>query len=339
MSSDVLQQKPIGKSQNFAKFKNNSLNIKALSNTRVSEKTLMDTSAYEILQSQHLMLADIAAFDYLEGSKDSRIIISAPHGGFCYPHDLYQLDTETLRRFRSLEDIGTSLIAKKLHQHKYPVISANLPRGVLDLNRPATALDALLFDSPLPDLPLDKEYKPYVTAGYGVIPRLSGAHENLHNAPLCLTKTHDLIKSHYHPYHDRLCGLLEARTPAALLVDIHSMPDKTAGKPLADFVFGDDFGVTLPFDIRPLIDSFMAQSGYSFGWNYPYAGGYITRHYGGIERPSFSLQIEINRRLYSRATCRINKQAITEIATLLSQLIAQIEPALAKYSAANHAAE
>lgn len=299
----------------------------------------MDKSNYEILQSQHHLLTQIPSYEYLSGTKTANMVISAPHGGFFYPRDLYPLDEDRLRRFRSLEDIGTSLIARQMHQGQYPVLIAPLARGVLDLNRPANALDPLLFDTALPDLPLSKEYKPYVTAGYGVIPRLSGTHEDLHKAPLSLAKTRDLITSHYHPYHQKLTHLLDACRPVALLVDIHSMPDKSTSKPLADFVFGDDFGVTLPYEIRPEIDQFMNQSGYSFGWNYPYAGGYITRHYGGKDSPYFSVQIEINRKLYSRANGRIDKQAITQIATLLSQLLSQIAPALSRLGAANHAAE
>ena len=48
----------------------------------------------------------------------------------------------------------------------------------------------------------------------------------------------------------------------------------------------------------------MSQTEFSWHWNTPYAGGYITRHYGltpkedSLMPPIEVLQIEVNRRLY-----------------------------------------
>ncbi len=52
----------------------------------------------------------------------------------------------------------------------------------------------------------------------------------------------------------------------------------------------------------------MSQTEFSWHWNTPYAGGYITRHYGLTAKeddlipPIEVLQIEVNRRLYKSQT-------------------------------------
>lgn len=293
-----------------------------------------DKSDLQILQSHHCPLAEIAPFILRPATKSGPLIISAPHGGTYYPSDLYHLDEERLRRHRSLEDIGTSLLAEALHSPTRPVLMAQLARGVIDLNRPAEALDPLLYAPPCDSLPASDHYAPYVAAGYGVMPRLSAQREPLYEAqelPLSLSKSLIMIDDYHRPYHEALALLLsqcQGQHPGqGLLIDIHSMPDRPTGKALPDFIFGDDFGTTLPHHIRPLIDRFMKRGDHSFGWNYPYAGGYITRHYGSVTSAHSALQIEVNRRLYTGANRRISRKAIASIAQTLNDLISQIEAA------------
>lgn len=291
-----------------------------------------DKSDLQILQSHHCPLAEIAPFILRPAPKSGPLVISAPHGGTYYPSDLYSLDEERLRRLRSLEDIGTSLVAEALHSPTRPVLTAQLGRGIIDLNRPAEALDPLLYDVPCEALPASDHYAPYVAAGYGVMPRLSGEREPLYqpqHLPLSLSHSLWLIDQYHRPYHQTLASLLDQcrgkYSGQGLVIDIHSMPDRSRGKALPDFIFGDDFGTTLPHHIRPLIDSFMKTTDHSYGWNYPYAGGYITRHYGNRDSTHSSLQIEVNRRLYTGANRRISRKAIASIAQTLNILISQIE--------------
>ena len=67
------------------------------------------------------------------------------------------------------------------------------------------------------------------------------------------------------------------------------------------------------------IDRVMSQTEFSWHWNTPYAGGYITRHYGltakedGLIPPIEVLQIEVNRRLYNSD---INNQQNAKIMTV-----------------------
>ena len=75
-----------------------------------------------------------------------------------------------------------------------------------------------------------------------------------------------------------------------LLIDCHSMPAagtpsaSPGGKIRADFVLGDVHGTTCAPHMSPVLSSASWSGfGYRVGRNDPYAGGYVTRHYG---RPS-----------------------------------------------------
>lgn len=279
------------------------------------------------LQSAHRALQDIPPFALISGQQAGPIIISAPHGGLIYPHDLYDMTEDSLRRFRSLEDIGTALIAQGLRAPTRTIITACVARGIIDLNRPAYALDPLLCEGDKTPLPHNDPYAPYVMAGYGVIPRLSGQREPLHHGMISQDSTDRLISQFHKPYHQKLATLLSSARPQGLLLDIHSMPETAAGKPLPDFIFGDDFGASLPDEYRVIIDEFMRQTPYSFGWNHPYAGGYITRNFGGRHSAYHALQIEINRRLYAGAKMRVSHEAMSRIQQMLDALISRIETA------------
>jgi N-formylglutamate amidohydrolase len=80
------------------------------------------------------------------------------------------------------------------------------------------------------------------------------------------------------------------------MLDCHSMPSQQGergGWP--DFVLGDRFGVSCAHEITRLVLSFLKNLGYRVHLNKPYAGGYITEHYGRPRRGVHVLQIEIDR--------------------------------------------
>ena len=65
-----------------------------------------------------------------------------------------------------------------------------------------------------------------------------------------------------------------------------------------DIVLGDGFGdCAAPWLIEQADAAFTAE-GLTVRRNYPYAGGFTTRHYGRPRIGQHALQIEINRRLY-----------------------------------------
>ena len=110
------------------------------------------------------------------------------------------------------------------------------------------------------------------------------------------------MRTFWHPFHDTLRATIEAtrlRFGCCLLIDCHSMPGSSmAPKPPADFVIGDAHGTACSPRVPRQIERLLSGMGYSVRRNDPYAGGYITRHYGRPREGMHALQLEINRGIY-----------------------------------------
>lgn len=276
-------------------------------------------------------LSMIPAFAVSSAGMTGPVILSVPHGGNHYPIEITGPSYDQLARFRSLEDTATSAIGQGVQQNTRPCLSATLSRAIIDLNRPATALDPLLFHESVAPLGAHDPYVGYVKAGYGVMPRLSGMREPLYDHKWPVGVAQDLINQFYHPYHHKLANLIaEARAQheACLVVDIHSMPSHAQGRALPDLILGDNFGASLPANMHLEIDHIMTQSRLSYRWNHPYAGGYITRQYGNHKGPVYTLQIEVNRALYCKSPDRINYDAITTLSRLITKICDRLERVL-----------
>jgi N-formylglutamate amidohydrolase len=76
-----------------------------------------------------------------------------------------------------------------------------------------------------------------------------------------------------------------------------------------------------------MIEQTMSQLGYSIGRNKPYAGGFITEHYGNPGSGLHTIQIELNRAIYmdERSRERTARFAnITEDLAALADACAEI---------------
>jgi N-formylglutamate amidohydrolase len=112
------------------------------------------------------------------------------------------------------------------------------------------------------------------------------------------------VEQLYIPFHAALAELIEQtrhRFGYAILIDCHSMPSASmapAGGPRPDIVLGDRFGAAADSKITRFLKECLADLGYEVQMNRPYAGGYITEHYGRPARNVHAVQLELNRGLY-----------------------------------------
>src|SRR5690606_37754332 len=94
-----------------------------------------------------------------------------------------------------------------------------------------------------------------------------------------------------------------ARFGFCVLLDCHSMPslrelaDQAAGGN-AEMVLGDGHGTTAAGALLDIAARSLAAEGFRISFNAPYAGGFVTRHYGRPEHGVHAVQLEIARRLY-----------------------------------------
>jgi N-formylglutamate deformylase len=229
------------------------------------------------------------------------VVFSSPHSGRAYTPEFIataRLDQATLRRS---EDSYVDEIFAAAPLHGAPLIAANFPRAYCDVNREAWELDPAMFEDALP--PWVNTTSARVGAGLGTIARVVANGEAIYGIRLRFAEAQHRVRTCWQPYHDALAELI-GRTVAqfgvCLLIDCHSMPGSaTSGRrPAPDIVLGDVHGASCGAKFMRLTDQFFARRGYFTRRNDPYAGGYVTRHYGRPASGVHAIQIEIARALY-----------------------------------------
>jgi N-formylglutamate amidohydrolase len=229
-------------------------------------------------------------------------VFNSPHSGRFYPPrflSMIRLDRSAIRRS---EDCFVDELFSGAIRLGAPMLAANFPRAYLDVNREPWELDPRMFAEALPAFANIRS--PRVAGGLGTVPKLVGEGLDIYPGRLPLVEATERVESIYKPYHDCLKTLL-ARTHAkfgfGILIDCHSMPASVrvgeAGM-RPDFIIGDRFGASASAVLTEHAIAALMSMGYSVAHNKPYAGGFITEHYGRPARGLHALQIEVNRGLY-----------------------------------------
>lgn len=233
------------------------------------------------------------------------IVLASPHSGRHYAPEFLALVEVPEAELRRAEDAFVDRLFAAAPGLGVPLLSAEFPRSMVDVNREALELDPEMFEGTLPAEANTRS--PRVAAGLGSIPRLSAGGRPLYRRPLPVADALASIDRFWRPYHgalQRLVGATRACFGVALLLDCHSMPsagglgDTAGGETLADMVLGDVFGQSCDPRLVEQAEAYLAGRGYAVVRNTPYAGGFTTRHYGRPADGIHALQIEINRALY-----------------------------------------
>jgi N-formylglutamate amidohydrolase len=253
------------------------------------------------------------------------LIFNSPHSGRNYASDFLKSSRLPLKFLRKAEDAYVDEIFTHVSELGAPLLRAEFPRSYLDLNREPYELDPKMFKSQLP--PFANTNSSKVAAGLGTIARLIGEGEEIYKYRLNVAEAMDRIKNLYHPYHSMLCRLLDSCVELfghAVLLDCHSMPSRHKGKENPDFVLGNRFSTTCSAHLADFFYHRLRRAGYSVAMNTPYAGGYITRHYGQPKKGVQCLQIEINRKLYLNEYTHEKKPTFAELVGNLKEINAQL---------------
>ena len=87
----------------------------------------------------------------------------------------------------------------------------------------------------------------------------------------------------------------------AILIDCHSMPSAAVGRDCpaaADIVLGDRYGTSCAGAVTDRVEAIFHARGLRVARNRPYAGGFITEHYGQPALNRHAIQVEVSRALY-----------------------------------------
>ncbi|SFB63337.1 N-formylglutamate deformylase [Rhizobium sp. NFR07] len=263
-------------------------------------------------------------------------VFNSPHSGRHYPADLIansNLDSLSIRR--SADHYVDELFADA-PELGAPLLAAHFPRAYLDVNREPYELDPRMFDGPLP--PYVNIGSMRVAGGLGTIPRIVAENMEIYRKRLSVEEGLARIEAIYKPYHTclrRLIARTHARFGLAILIDCHSMPGniRLSGSELRpDFIIGDRYGTSASAELSRAALDFLDGMGFSAVRNKPYAGGFITEHYGRPVRGLHALQIEINRALYVDETTLEKKREFPVIAAALSTFMRQMAEYVGDFS-------
>ena len=257
------------------------------------------------------------------------LVFASPHSGRDYPADFVaaaRLDAIGLRRS---EDCFVDDLFAAAPTLGVPLLSATFPRAFCDANREPWELDPAMFQDALPAWVNTASSR--VGAGLGTIARVVASGEAIYRDKLHFAEAERRVRGYWQPFHDMLVELIgqtRAGFGGCLLIDCHSMPahgcpGRNGAVPI-DVVLGDAHGTACAARITRRIEQLFIGLGYTVRRNDPYAGGYITRHYGRPREGVHALQIEVARRLYMDET-RIERGAgFASVRRDLTSLIAAV---------------
>ncbi len=256
------------------------------------------------------------------------LIFCSPHSGRVYTPAFIarsRLDALSLRRS---EDAYVDQLFASCVAFGAPLVMAEFPRAYLDVNREPFELDARLLCGPLPHGANTQSAR--VAGGLGTVPRLVADGEDIYAERLPVDVAMLRIERLYHPFHDALAGLIadtHRRFGVAILVDCHSMPSASpvsGASRRPHFVIGDRFGTSCAPEVMRTVTRSLASHGWDVHSNRPYAGGFITEHYGRPAQRIHAIQVEINRALYLNETTLERSADFGECASTIEILIAAI---------------
>ena len=294
----------------------------------------MSLSEAEAIESELSPPFTVALPDQLKAP----LVFNSPHSGRIYPSTFLaasRLDSLALRRS---EDAFVEELFAFVTGLGAPLLHAHFPRAYLDVNREPYELDPILFRDGLPHYANTQSVR--VVGGLGTIARIVSESDEIYREPLMVGAALERINRLYTPYHKTLRELLLAAQNEfglAVLIDCHSMPsgpiaDQGGGRP--DFVLGDRFGTSCSGELTRLAAAELKALGYALALNKPYAGGYITEHYGRPHKGQHALQIEINRALYMDESVIVRAPGFAVLAERLKTFVRMLGEVAAEFARA-----
>ena len=258
------------------------------------------------------------------------VVVVSAHSGDRYPASFLAaaaIDRDGLRRS---EDWAVDRLAETAPAFGAPLLAANFPRVFLDANRAPFELDPAMFASEPPDY-VDRR-SPWARSGHGTLHRYAADGSDIYRESLDFAEALRRIDRFYLPFHLQLGRLIQGtmrRFGICILLDCHSMPSATEaerGCPPGSlgFVLGTANGASCADSVAARAESVLARRAWQGRRNDPYAGAFITRHYGRPDKGVHALQLEINRALYMDETRLKANAGFAAAASTVGELVAGI---------------
>src|SRR3979409_1785334 len=252
------------------------------------------------------------------------IIFNSPHSGSIYPPEFLNASRIDLGALRRSEDSFMDELIGGLSERGFPTVRVNFPRSYVDVNREPYELDPRMFSGRLPSFANTRSMR--VAGGLGTIPRVVGDGPDMSRGRLAVHDALARIEAFYKPYHRALRRLINKAHQAfgtVIVVDCHSMPSIGVSRDeprRPDMVIGDRYGTSCAALLPDMVEQTLGRLGYSVGRNKPYAGGFITEHYGNPASGLHTIQLELNRAIYMDERRRERGRGVERVTPTLAAL-------------------
>jgi N-formylglutamate deformylase len=229
-------------------------------------------------------------------------LFNSPHSGIIYPKAFVEQARLDLQSLRRSEDTFVDTLFSAVTEAGMPFMRAHFPRCYVDVNREPYELDPRMFEGRLPAYANTRSMR--VSGGLGTVARIVGEAQEIYGRRIPVDEAITRIENFYKPYHRalrRMMVQMQRGFGLAVLIDCHSMPSNTGHRDeraRTDIVLGDRYGTSCAGVITDVLELELRRRGFAVVRNKPYAGGFITEHYGNPASGMHAVQIEINRSLY-----------------------------------------
>ena len=216
------------------------------------------------------------------------VLLSVPHCGTDFPEELSNEYWENLTAAPDDTDWFVHELYDFAAGMGITIIYGVYSRWVIDLNR-------------------DPQSKPLYSDGRiitGLCPTTTFLGESLYldeRSEVNHAEVQRRLEKYYWPYHRKLEELLTSlrnEFGQVLVWDCHSIRQLVPTihkEKFPDLILGDADGTSASPGLIETAIRNLESSGFSFQHNYPFKGGYITRHYGRPSENQHALQLEMSK--------------------------------------------
>jgi N-formylglutamate amidohydrolase len=273
------------------------------------------------------------------------ILLSVPHAGRDYPHELLAHLRVPPSDLQRLEDRYADRLIQSAVAAGLPAIVAHKPRAWIDINRAETDIDVQMLTGA--DKPVGLIASAKTRGGLGLVPRRLSVSGELWRGPITYADIQSRIALAHRPYHtaiERILAAMRARFGIAILLDVHTMPSLSPlrqGYNVTDWppqiVVGDRFGKSAASIYPELIMMHAKAQGHQVALNNPYSGDYILHRHGNPDHNTHAIQLEIDRGLYLDSAMREPTPGLADMARLVHDIASILVDYRSGYSIAEAA--
>ncbi len=230
------------------------------------------------------------------------VVLSSPHSGEVFPKEFLAHCALTEKELRSSHDCYVTELIKEASDAGIPLLSMNISRTFIDVNRDKIELDDTMFYNAPKRNDINSRR---CRVGLGVLHRVVYPNKNIYDGLLDYGEAQERIKRVYDVYHKKLTQLVEKclqKFGCCYILDCHSMPSMICNimneTQSLDFCICNLFDESCPTEVSAYLKQKLEALDYRAEYNRPYSGAYITFNYCQPRRKIYTLQLEINRQIY-----------------------------------------